>query len=302
MEELYRKSGGEQFGLSRAQFDGILKEIGAKYLPAEAGQQECSALYGSLRAEELALARACAAGHEAAWEIFLRRYRTKLYAMATGITREESAARELADSLYADLYGTEARDGRRISKLASYTGRGSLEGWLRTVMTQEHVNRYRRRRRLVSLDEEDEKGERLAAPDTAPVVEVDARLEKATDQALAALPDEERFMLAAYYLDGHTLAEIAGMIGVHESTVSRKLDRVAKSLRKQILASLILCGMTRRQAEDALEVDVRDLGVNIRGQLSQNSDASAFPKKEPGRGPAREWGRGSGPAAPGVDP
>jgi len=75
------------------------------------------------------------------------RYREKLYEMGLHIAREDSAARELADSLYADLYGTVAREGQRVSKLASYTGRGSLEGWLRTVMAQEHVNRYRRQKR-----------------------------------------------------------------------------------------------------------------------------------------------------------
>ncbi len=109
-------------------------------------------LYASLRVEDLALARACAAGNERAWERFLIRYREKLYDIAGYITKESSSARELADSLYADLYGMSAREGQRVSKLASYTGRGSLEGWLRTVMAQEHVNRYRKQRRLVSLD------------------------------------------------------------------------------------------------------------------------------------------------------
>ena len=44
-------------------------------------------------------------------------------------------------------------------------------------------------------------------------------------------------VLAAYYLDGRTLAEIARMLGVHESTISRKVDKLAKSLRKKILAT-----------------------------------------------------------------
>ncbi len=145
MAELYQKSSGEQLGLSREQFAAVLKEIAAKYLPASAVEGEAAELYASLRVEELALARACAAGHERAWEIFMLRYREKLYDIAGYIAREESAARELADSLYADLYGTTVRDGQRVSKLASYTGRGSLEGWLRTVMAQEYVNRYRKR-------------------------------------------------------------------------------------------------------------------------------------------------------------
>ena len=280
MADLYEKSRGEPLGLSREQFAAILKEIGAKYLPAGAAEREAASLYASLRVEELALARACAAGGERAWEIFLLRYREKLYDIAGYIAKEESAARELADSLYADLYGTTTRDGQRVSKLASYTGRGSLEGWLRTVMAQEYVNRDRRQRRLVSLDEESEEGAQFAAADPAPAVAVDARVEQATDEALAALSVEDRFVLASYYLDGRTLAEIARALGVHESTISRKLDKVARTLRKQIVAALGRRGMSRREAVEALEVDVRDLKVNIRSCLAQESSPQAFPEKK----------------------
>jgi RNA polymerase sigma-70 factor (ECF subfamily) len=284
MAELYRKSGGDKFGLAGPQFAAILTSVAAKYLPAGAGKQEHDELYRGLRVEELALARACAAGNEKAWEAFLLRYRAKIYDMAAYIARESSAARDLADSIYADLYGTETRDGRRACKLASYTGRGSLEGWLRTVMAQEFVNRYRRQRRLVSLDgdadDEDNKADRLPSPDPEPVVAVNPQLEAAADEALAALSAEERFLLAAYYLDGRTLADISGQLGVHESTISRKLDKVAKALRKQILGSLVSTGMSRRQAEEAMEVDVRDLQVNLRNHLTQKAEPETFSKKK----------------------
>src|SRR6266481_113107 len=180
----------------------------------------------------------------------------------------------------ADLYGTITKEGKRISKLASYTGRSSLEGWLRTVMAQEHVNRFRRQKRTISLDEETEEGQQFAAPAPEPAAPVDPRLESATDEALAALPADERFILAAYYLDGRTLAEIARTLSVHESTISRKVDKLAKSLRKQILAGLARRGLSRRQAEEALEVDVRDMALNIRGRLAQDSPRSAFPEKK----------------------
>ena len=280
MSEIYEKSGGEKFGLTRPQWETILGEIARKYLPADAAQKEVRELYASLRVEELALARACAAGHEQAWEVFLTRYREKLYDIAGYITKESSAARELADSIYAELYGTATRDGQRASKLTSYTGRGSLEGWLRTVMLQEHVNRYRRQRRLVSLDEETEEGFQFAATEPEATITVDPRVEAATDEVLAALPAEDRFVLASYFLDERTLAEIARTLGVHESTISRKLDKLAKSLRKQILASLGRRGMSRRQAQEALDVDVRDLRVNIRSHLAQESGARAFSKKK----------------------
>jgi RNA polymerase sigma-70 factor, ECF subfamily len=280
VDESYEKSKGKLFGITRQQFEVILGEIAIRYLPANPAQNLIRELYASLRVEELALARGCAAGHEHAWEVFLTRYREKLYDIAGYITKETSAARELADSIYAELYGTATRDGQRTSKLASYTGRGSLEGWLRTVMAQEHINRYRRQRRLVSLDEEAEDGVQFATPEPEPEITVDPRLEAATDEVLAGLPCEDRFVLASYFLDGRTLAEIARILGVHESTISRKLDKLAKSLRKQILASLGRRGMSRRQAQEALEVDVRDLRVNIRSRLAQETGGAAFSKKK----------------------
>jgi RNA polymerase sigma-70 factor (ECF subfamily) len=280
LAELCRKSECERYGISHEAFAVILHEIRLRYLPAEASSAEIRVFYASLRVEELAIARACAAGNERAWEVFLIRYRARLYEIAGYIAKESSAARDLADCLYADLYGTGLREGQRVSKLNSYTGRGSLEGWLRTVMAQEFVNRYRKERRLVSLDEESEEGAQFAVAEPEPAVTVDPRLEAATDEALAALPPEDRFVLASYYLDDRTLAEIARMLRVHESTISRKLDKLAKLLRKNILAALGRRGMSRRQAQEALEVDVRDLQLNIRRHLAQETGVRPFPDKK----------------------
>jgi RNA polymerase sigma-70 factor (ECF subfamily) len=280
LQELHEKGGCEKIDLSRDSFAEILCDVATKYLPAGCSQGEACTFLLTLRVDELALARACAAGSNSAWEVFLTRYREKLYLSALRIAREDSAARDLADSLYAELYGTSTREGERQSKLASFTGRGSLEGWLRTVLAQEFVNRYRRTKRLVSLEEESEEGVQLAAPEPETVRPADSRLESTTDAALAGLESEDRMVLAAYYLDGRTLADIARMLAVHESTVSRKVDKLAKSLRKKILAQLTQQGMSRRQAEESLDVDVRDLQVDIRRSLAQDSGPEAFSEKK----------------------
>jgi RNA polymerase sigma-70 factor (ECF subfamily) len=281
LAELHAKGGGDSIGLTRETFAVILCEVGSKHTTPAASDHEIRTFLLGLRVDELALARACAAGSNSAWEVFLTRYREKLHQSALRIAREDSAARDLADTLYADLYGTNTREGQRISKLASYTGRGSLEGWLRTVLAQEYVNRYRKTKRLVSLDEESEEGVQFRAPESepAPTTTSDDRLAQATDEALAALSGEDRLVLSAYYLDERTLAEIARMLGVHESTISRKIDKLAKALRKQILSGLGRRGMSRRQAEEAIEVDVRDLQMDIRRSLAQDSSSGAFSNK-----------------------
>src|SRR6266436_9225228 len=186
---LYERSGAAAYDVSAQQFAAILDEILRKYCfqnsaqnstanPSDVSAEQKATFCAALRLEELALAHACAAGNERAWQDFINRYRQKLHSMALHITRDGAHAAELADSLFADLYGVNARDGARRSKLVFYTGRGSLEGWLRTVMAQEFINRYRKQKRTVSLEEQTEEGVQFAAAVPGPAYAAD----RASDQ------------------------------------------------------------------------------------------------------------------------
>lgn len=275
LRELYERSRAMQFGFSTFEFRAILDELAARHAANADFETFCS----NLHIEDLVLARACAAGNERAWEAFMLRFREKLYDVSRQITREDSTARELADSVYADLYGMRTRGDERVSKLASYSGRGSLDGWLRTVLAQDFVNTYRKQRRLVSLEEESEDGAQFAATPEDPMQPSSSLLEQATADALRQLDAEDRFVLASYFLDDRTLAQIARSLSVHESTISRKIEKLTKTLRKQIVKNLIARGMSRRQAEEALTTDVRDFSLDIRSSLAQDSGPAAFSKK-----------------------
>ena len=271
---LYEQSGARGLGLTFDDFAAALADASDRYL-ARARESEIEAFHRGLRLEDLALARACAQGSEPAWDRFLARYRAKLYEIAAAIAHDESVGRELADSLYTDLFGArETQDGRRISKLASYTGRGSLEGWLRTVLAREYVNRCRSQRRTVEFDE--------SVQPAAPAREEpsnDPRLDAAVGEALGGLSAEERLLMASYYLDGRTLAEIGRIERVHESTVSRRIDRLTAELRKRVLRGLRRRGLSARAAEEAMEADVRDLSVDVRASLLQERSAATFPER-----------------------
>jgi RNA polymerase sigma-70 factor (ECF subfamily) len=279
LAELYGKSRAEEFGISADEFGSILADVAGKNIP-DAAKAQRKEFFIRLHVEDLALARACAAGNERAWQVFMLRFREKLYDAGRQITRDDATGRELADSVYADLYGTQTREGRRQSKLFSYGGRGSLGGWLRTVLSQEYINHYRKQRRLVSLDRECEEGAQFPAAAAEVIAAVDERLEQAVDEALRSLAGEDRFILASYFLDERTLAEIARALSVHESTISRKVEKLTKSLRKQILKALMAMGMSRRQAEEALNADTRDLALDIRASLAQDSAKVAFSNRE----------------------
>jgi RNA polymerase sigma-70 factor (ECF subfamily) len=278
IRDLFDKSGAHKFGLDYDEFEAVLHQVSGKYVPTATDQQKIR-FWRELKMEELVLSRGCANGQEYAWEVFLTRYREKLYDIARGVTKEDASARELADSIYGDLYGTSERDGHRVSRLNFYMGRGSLEGWLRTVILQEFVNRYRKQKKLVSLDEQEEEGVQFSAANPAPVGPLDKRLGDAVDEALSQLAPDDRLVLASYYLDDRTLTEIGKVLGVHESTISRRLEKLLKVVRKQVLAGLVARGMNRSQAEEALESDVRYLQVDVTKKLQENRPAAFQPDK-----------------------
>lgn len=275
--ELWRGCDAASWGLTRDEFDQILLDAGTaqnfglpEAAPATSNQQK--AFFRSLCVADLALARACARGNERAWEHFVAVYRQPLTRAAIAITGNETLGRDLAEQLYAELYGLNVRDGQRRCPLLSYRGHGSLMGWLRTTLAQRHVDHYRRTRREKPLEDFD-------APAPVPPPQTPARelslLEQAVEQAVSGREAEERYLLAAYYLDGQTLLEVARVLGVHEATVSRRLHRTEKEIRKQILKHLQHNGISRRQAEEAMGVDARDVGVNLK-KLLQNSQSEAF--------------------------
>jgi RNA polymerase sigma-70 factor (ECF subfamily) len=280
IQQRYAESGAARYGIALEAFQQIVANIVLRYAE-QATEDEQISLIGSLHVEELVLARACAAGSDSAWEEFLARYRAPLYETAHRITNDEATARELADGLYGDLYGIPNDSGRRRSKLDYYMGRGSLEGWLRTVLSQNFVDRYRSQRKEVSLEEQIENGSSFAAKQDGTSTTPDIRVSDAIADALTELNGEERFLLASYYLDGRTLAEIARILRVHESTISRKLDKLTGVLRKRVRKRLQSNGISERRCDELLqELDVRDLDVDVAGKLKQETPLEAFYKKD----------------------
>jgi hypothetical protein len=65
-----------------------------------------------------------------------------------------------------------------------------------------------------------------------------SRLSTALSEALGCLPARERMILACYYLDHLTLAQIGRTTREHESTVSRQLDRTRLALRESVAERL----------------------------------------------------------------
>jgi len=249
VEWLLAKTEAARWSLTRARFaEALHRSAEYRFRAANPTVADVTAYLESLHVEDLALACACSEGNEQAWNDFVLRYREDLYAAARAITGcrgrssgGDAQARDLADSLYAELYGLSEQDSLRRSRFDYFHGRSKLSTWLRAVLAQRHVDSLRAAQRTEPLGEKEEAyvAETLRAhgtpvepdPDRARYVEM---LQATLRQALAALAPRDRLRLAYYYVHELTLAEMGRILGEHEATASRHLERTRRELRKEV--------------------------------------------------------------------
>jgi len=251
---------------------------------------EINKFIDEMQADDLCLIIACEHGDERAWNDLVERFTSTVRSAARSATANEDAAEDLAQSIWAELYGLRVRaDGRPASKLAYYSGRGSLAGWLRAVVAQLSVDTFRKQSKLVQA-EEDADLDRLARD--ARVSETQAfalsgvpnpeqslanrfaetDLQQALKKAVAELAAEDRLLVKLYYFDNLRLREAGAVLGVHEATASRRLTRIQTDLRKRV--SQILTaerGWTTAETERSFAEVAQHLDTDLEGLIKEES-------------------------------
>jgi RNA polymerase sigma-70 factor, ECF subfamily len=251
-----------------------------------ASSKEVGEFIDALHADELLLVVACERGDEAAWNDLIEQYRPTVLSAARSSSAGESEAEELADSVWAELYGLRARgDGKAAGKLAYYSGCGSLGGWLRAVVglvQTEEASEFDR----AANDAPEGDGWRPAAqadPESA-LADADATraVEEALARALATLDAEDRLLVRLYYFDGLRLKEAGAVLGVHEATASRRLTRLHAEIRRRVEATLTgEHRWTREEATRTLaEVARSQTDADIRQMLATEAVTAGEKREE----------------------
>jgi RNA polymerase sigma-70 factor (ECF subfamily) len=285
------RAAAPRYNVSEAEFIARL-QASAMRCVASGGKDEIKEFLSQLKASDLCLAIACEKGYDAAWRDFETTHRAMMIGAARTLTKDQSEAEDLTQTVYGELFGVRESGQQRASKLTHYSGRGSLGGWLRAVVYQTFIDRKRQTSRFEQVEEAAE-FERLAnqsdiklttgiaRPDEALEAKDGQRwrqvMESAIAQALASLAARERLLLNYYYFDELTLKEIGVVMNVHEATISRWLSKAQQIVRKKTEEHLRKQGLRATQISECLqmaaraEIDVRQIISEVKGATTERA-------------------------------
>ena len=162
-------------------------------------------------------------GDAGAFQSLVQHHASMVFATARRVTRDPSLAEDVAQETFLEL----ARKGRSITE--------SVGAWLHRVA-------WRRACDAVRAETTRQRYETAALAFDAGRECTWEELEPAFDEALAELAAEERAVIVEHYLEGRTQTEIAGRMGLNQSTVSRLLEQSITHLRSKLKAKGLLCG------------------------------------------------------------
>jgi RNA polymerase sigma-70 factor len=305
MKELYAEciKNAPNFGVREECFINSLSRSIRKFLINVSSEmpttEEAKKFLRSIKVDELFLALGCANGNERAWWEFDQQHRTYLERVSRHLASTDLNAQEVVDVVYVELYGTRVVDGERVSKFATFSGKGSIRGWLRTVIWHSLVDMHRASHDEVSLDEMTENVGEGHAHSNFKETELGGELEmvdhlakerykKATvasiETAFSSLADHEKLLLLYYHVENLKLREIARLVEIptsplrnwfqrkssaraknpnsriHESTIMRWLEKTYKKVLKTFCEELDTShNLKDKEIDICMELATQDL-------------------------------------------
>ncbi len=247
-----------------------------------ADRSEIKEFVDEIRADDFCLVIACEKGIESAWGDLVTNFDQTVKSAAYKFAKNKEDAEDLAGSIWAELYGLRVdKKGNKKSKLAYYSGRGSLGGWLRAVTNQLAIDQFRKMKRIVQIEEDREfdnlasesagKDENFALTPNIKNPEEDfsekqaeTDVANALQEAIKELEAEDKLLLKLYYFDDLKLKDLGKTFGFHEATASRKLARIQANLRKTVEKNLQENrGWQAEEVKRHLSETASNLGLNI---------------------------------------
>jgi RNA polymerase sigma-70 factor, ECF subfamily len=155
------------------------------------------------------------AGDVDAYEVLVRRHRDRIYRIALRMLGDRHDAEDVAQDVVIQVWAA----------LAGFTGASSFTTWLYRIVVNRCLNQIRRRRWTRAVLEGDPPPV-VGAED----VVIARQRARATMEAVAALPPDQRAVIVLHQLEGLSYREVAAVVNISEDAVRGRLHRARLSL------------------------------------------------------------------------
>jgi RNA polymerase sigma-70 factor (ECF subfamily) len=163
----------------------------------------------------------CLNGNRRDQELLYRRHAPKLYAVCLQYSGNDEEARDILQEGFIKIF----------ENLTHYKYEGSFEGWMRRIIVNTALERFRSRHNLYRVDDIDQ----IPEPDAEPDNEDYAGLE-AVDlmEIIRELPPKYRMVFNLFAIEGYSHKEISQMVNISEGTSKSNLARARIILQRRV--------------------------------------------------------------------
>jgi len=168
---------------------------------------------------------------EAAIRSIVRSHNSRLYRIARSIIRDDSEAEDVLQEAYL----------RAFASLSEFRGESSLATWLTRIVTNEALQRLRRRTDVPSatiLSLIEAPGKVIPFPLSQPLdperIMAQRELCHLLERAIDELPSDFRMVLVARAVENMSVEETADLFGIRPETVKTRLHRARRLLKAKL--------------------------------------------------------------------
>ncbi|HEY6213053.1 MAG TPA: sigma-70 family RNA polymerase sigma factor [Vicinamibacterales bacterium] len=176
---------------------------------------------------ERELVERCRSGDEHAFEELVERYKNMVFALIARTVQDRSRAEDLSQEVFLRVH----------RGLPYFRGEARLATWIYRIVAnvclQDHGKPV-----VASLDDHSTSGERATATKSIDRQFGDIELRDRLEKAVARLPPNYRFVVAAHYLEGIKYEDIAEAMQLPLGTVKTQLHRAKQQLRRLLETEL----------------------------------------------------------------
>ena len=162
------------------------------------------------------------AGEKQLFEVFMKKYNTRLYRVSMSIIHDDDEAEDIMQAAYIKAY----------ENLNRFEGRSNFLTWLTRIAINEGLMRLKKRKRHTTIDTETLE---LPADQAHPMGSmINEELKQILEKAIAQLPSKYRMVFMMREIEGMSTAETTQCLALTETNVKVRLNRAKEMLRESL--------------------------------------------------------------------